>query len=366
MSLVGPAPAAARRDCARIEIRAQRRRLSVPPGLTCLWQISGRNEITSFDEWVRLDLAYIDSWSLWLDIKILFRTVPVVLTGLGCPLEVAATAGNSPGFDWHPTASGAPRCSAAHVSKSRSFIAGGLPKTAPSPSSPEAADSSARTCRDRLLAEGHCVVAIDNLITGNTRNIEHLAGNERFHFIKHDVTQYIFVPGPGGFRISFRLSRPARSITSNCPFPRSRSARIGTHNTLGLAKAKGAKYPARLHLRMLRRSARAPAEGGLLGQREPDRAARRLRRGQALRRGHDHGLSPLSQDRHQDCPHLQHLRSAHAPARRPRGAGVHRPGAHRPAADRLRRRQADAELLLRLRPRSTAFSASRNRTSTSR
>jgi len=82
MSLVGPRPLPLD-EIARIEIRAQRRRLSVPPGLTCLWQISGRNEITSFDEWVRLDLAYIDDWSLWLDIRILFRTVPVVLSGLG-------------------------------------------------------------------------------------------------------------------------------------------------------------------------------------------------------------------------------------------------------------------------------------------
>ena len=82
MSLVGPRPLPLD-EIARIESRAQRRRLSVPPGLTCLWQISGRNEITSFDEWVRLDLAYIDSWSLWLDIKILLRTVPVVVSGLG-------------------------------------------------------------------------------------------------------------------------------------------------------------------------------------------------------------------------------------------------------------------------------------------
>ncbi len=82
MSLVGPRPLPLD-EIARIESRAQRRRLSVPPGLTCLWQISGRNEITSFDEWVRLDLAYIDTWSLWLDIKILLRTIPVVLSGLG-------------------------------------------------------------------------------------------------------------------------------------------------------------------------------------------------------------------------------------------------------------------------------------------
>jgi lipopolysaccharide/colanic/teichoic acid biosynthesis glycosyltransferase len=55
----------------------------VKPGLTCLWQISGRNEITSFDQWVELDLKYIDNWSLWLDITILFRTIPAVLFGSG-------------------------------------------------------------------------------------------------------------------------------------------------------------------------------------------------------------------------------------------------------------------------------------------
>lgn len=82
MSLVGPRPLPLY-EVERFESRSQRRRLSVPPGLTCLWQISGRNEITSFEEWVRLDLAYIDEWSLWLDIKILLRTIPVVLFGLG-------------------------------------------------------------------------------------------------------------------------------------------------------------------------------------------------------------------------------------------------------------------------------------------
>jgi len=62
---------------------AQRRRLSVKPGLTCLWQISGRNNVKDFKDWVRLDLEYIDNWSLWLDLTILARTFPVVLTGLG-------------------------------------------------------------------------------------------------------------------------------------------------------------------------------------------------------------------------------------------------------------------------------------------
>ncbi len=60
-----------------------RRRISMTPGLTGLWQISGRSEIVDFDEVVKLDLEYIDNWTLGLDIKILFRTVWVVLTGRG-------------------------------------------------------------------------------------------------------------------------------------------------------------------------------------------------------------------------------------------------------------------------------------------
>jgi exopolysaccharide biosynthesis polyprenyl glycosylphosphotransferase len=81
LSLVGPRPPL------QTEFIAfkpwQRRKLSVKPGLTCLWQINGRNTISSFDEWVELDLKYIDSWSLWLDIKILLKTIPAVLSGKG-------------------------------------------------------------------------------------------------------------------------------------------------------------------------------------------------------------------------------------------------------------------------------------------
>jgi len=82
MSLVGPRPLPID-EVRRFNDLAHRRRLSVKPGLTCLWQISGRNNVTDFKEWVRLDLEYIDNWSLWLDLKILFRTVPVVLVGTG-------------------------------------------------------------------------------------------------------------------------------------------------------------------------------------------------------------------------------------------------------------------------------------------
>ncbi len=80
MSLVGPRPPLPE-EVAQYE-RWQIRRLSVKPGITCIWQISGRNEI-DFDEWVRLDLYYIDHWSLSLDLKILIRTIPAVISGRG-------------------------------------------------------------------------------------------------------------------------------------------------------------------------------------------------------------------------------------------------------------------------------------------
>jgi exopolysaccharide biosynthesis polyprenyl glycosylphosphotransferase len=82
MSLVGPRPLPTY-EVANISKAAQRRRLSVKPGITCLWQISGRNEITDFDDWAKLDLKYIDTWSIWLDIKILFMTLPAVFFGRG-------------------------------------------------------------------------------------------------------------------------------------------------------------------------------------------------------------------------------------------------------------------------------------------
>jgi len=82
MSLVGPRPLPLY-ETANFGDISQRRRMSVRPGLTCLWQVRGRNKITDFKDWVRLDLEYIDRWSLWLDIEILFRTVPVVLFGWG-------------------------------------------------------------------------------------------------------------------------------------------------------------------------------------------------------------------------------------------------------------------------------------------
>ena len=80
MSLVGPRPPIPA-EVAQYET-SERRRLSMRPGLTCLWQVSGRNQI-AFDEWVKRDLEYIDSWSLTNDLRILCLTLPVVLGGGG-------------------------------------------------------------------------------------------------------------------------------------------------------------------------------------------------------------------------------------------------------------------------------------------
>lgn len=80
MSLIGPRPTVL--DEVTQYKDWQRRRFSMKPGLTCLWQISGRNKL-SHQEWMELDLEYLDNWSLWLDFKILIKTIPVVLFGIG-------------------------------------------------------------------------------------------------------------------------------------------------------------------------------------------------------------------------------------------------------------------------------------------
>ena len=81
MSLVGPRPPLVT-EYAKYE-SWQKRKLSVIPGLTCLWQVQGRADITDFNDWVRMDLQYIDNWSLMLDFRILFQTASVVFQGKG-------------------------------------------------------------------------------------------------------------------------------------------------------------------------------------------------------------------------------------------------------------------------------------------
>ncbi|MEJ5198218.1 MAG: UDP-glucuronic acid decarboxylase family protein [Anaerolineae bacterium] len=94
---------------------------------------------------------------------------------------------------------------------------------------------------DRLLADGHEVIAMDNLITGSVDNIAHLAGHPRFQFIHHDVTNYIYVPG--SLDAVMHLASPASPVDfARIPIQILKVGSLGTHNTLGLALAKGARY----------------------------------------------------------------------------------------------------------------------------
>lgn len=94
---------------------------------------------------------------------------------------------------------------------------------------------------DRFLSEGHTVVGMDNLITGSMDNLAHLAGHERFSFIKHDVSQYIYIAGPLDAILHF-ASPASPNDYLEYPIPTLKVGSLGTHNTLGLAKQKGARY----------------------------------------------------------------------------------------------------------------------------
>ena len=94
---------------------------------------------------------------------------------------------------------------------------------------------------DLLLKGGYQVIGMDNLITGNIRNIEHLAGNSDFEFIKHDVTKFIFLPGK--IDLIFHFASPASPIDYlQIPIQTLKVSSLGTHNALGLAKEKGATF----------------------------------------------------------------------------------------------------------------------------
>ncbi|MFM7102250.1 MAG: UDP-glucuronic acid decarboxylase family protein [Verrucomicrobiota bacterium] len=94
---------------------------------------------------------------------------------------------------------------------------------------------------DRLLAQGHSVIAIDNLVTGSTENIQHLAGNDRFQFIKQDVTEYLYLAGPVDY--VWHFASPASPIDYlELPIQTLKVGSLGTHKALGLAKAKGARF----------------------------------------------------------------------------------------------------------------------------
>lgn len=94
---------------------------------------------------------------------------------------------------------------------------------------------------DHLISKGHSVIGLDNLITGTTRNIEHLAGNDKFSFVKHDVTEYIYVSGPVDAVLHF--ASPASPIDYlEYPIQTLKVGALGTHKALGLAKEKRARF----------------------------------------------------------------------------------------------------------------------------
>jgi len=99
---------------------------------------------------------------------------------------------------------------------------------------------------DRLIAEGHDVIGLDNFITGNQENLEHLAGNPHFSFIRHDVSNFIFVPGKIDYVLHFASPaspNPASPLGyPNLPIQTLKAGALGTHNSLGVARAHAAKF----------------------------------------------------------------------------------------------------------------------------
>ena len=204
---------------------------------------------------------------------------------------------------------------------------------------------------DRFLAEGHEVVCMDNFITGSPDNVAHLVGHERFHLVRHDVSNFVYVEGELDYILHFASpASPDRLPPAPDPDPQGRRARDAQPPRP--RQGEGRALPACVDERGLRRPARPPADReDYWGERQPRRQPRGLRRGQALRRGHHDGLPPLPRRRDAHPAHLQHLRPPDAARRRPRAPGLYGPGSPRRADHRLRRRLADALVPVRRRPR---------------
>ena len=196
---------------------------------------------------------------------------------------------------------------------------------------------------DRLMGDGHDVICVDNFFTGQRQNIEHLIGHPRFELMRHDVTFPLYVEVDE----IYNLACPASPIHyQHDPVQTTKTSVLGAINMLGLAKRLKCRDLPSLDIGSIRRSLGSPADGGLLGQRQPHRTALLLRRGQALRGDAVLRLSPAAQPRHQSRAHLQHLWAAHASQRWARGLEFHRAGAEGRADHDLRRRQPDAVVLL--------------------
>ena len=219
---------------------------------------------------------------------------------------------------------------------------------------------------DALLAKGHRVLCVDNLETGSLANIEHMRSDE-FVFLPHDVIEPIWIDEPVDF--VYHLASPASPIDYlRLPLvTRSRSARTAPTTRSAWPKFKRARFLLASHERGLRRPAGAPAARELLGPRQPDRPARRLRRGEAVRRGAHDGLPPPARA---STPRIVRIFNTYGPRMRPNDGraipDLRAPGPRAEAAHRLRRRPPDPQLLLRRRPRPRPDRASPRAASTCR
>ena len=163
---------------------------------------------------------------------------------------------------------------------------------------------------DKLLDRGYQVLCVDNFFTGTRRNIEHLLDHKRFELLRHDITHPLFVEVDE----IFNLACPASPIHyQKDPVQTTKTSVIGAINMLGLAK--------RLKIKILQASTSEvygdpsvhPQPETYWGQRQPNRSALLLRRGQALRRDPVLRLLAAASPADQGRPHLQHLRPAHPP-----------------------------------------------------
>ena len=195
---------------------------------------------------------------------------------------------------------------------------------------------------ETLLERGHRVICVDNLVVSTLENIAHLR-DEAFTFVNHDVIEPMVVRRARRLRLPPRRARqPDRLHAHAAALAEDRLVRHAPRARPREVEARA--VPARLDERGLRRSRGPPAARDVLGEREPDRPARRLRRGEALRRGADDGVPPPAGRGHHDRADLQHLRAADARARRARDpdlppAGA-RAGSPSPSSATARRRGA--------------------------
>ena len=201
---------------------------------------------------------------------------------------------------------------------------------------------------DELLRRGHRVICVDNLETGSLDNIAHIR-TEKFVHRNLDIIEPYFIDEPVDF--VYHLASPASPIDYlRLPLHTLKVGSYGTHHTLGLAKKHRARFLIASTSEVYGDPKVHPQPESYWGHVNPIGPRGRLRRGQALRRGADHGLSPPAGCRHRDRPDLQHLRPPHAPPRRPGDPHLPAPGAAGPADHRVRRRVSDALVLLRRRP----------------